>query len=317
MTEPALVSNLLLFARVLREAGLDVHTGRVLDAVSALHWVGLRHRSDVRVTLKALLVHRHDDLARFDRAFDLFWRVHGEPTGGLPLFSLGERARVIATEVPAVPVTLENELAGGAPASAARLAVGAYSPAHVSRTKDFADFTPEEMFAAEAVLARLGWELGVRRTRRWSAGSSGVVDLRRIVGRNMRHGGELVDLPLRERQEKARPIVVLADVSGSMERYSRMLLHFVWGLTRGARRVESFLFATRLTRVTRLIAERGTAGALRNVSHSVQDWGGGTRIGEALRAFNLHWARRVDEQRSGDLDRVRRLGPWRARTADA
>jgi uncharacterized protein with von Willebrand factor type A (vWA) domain len=293
VTEPALVSNLLLFARVLREAGLDVHTGRVLDAVSALDWVGIRRRDDVRVTLKSLLVHRHDDLARFDRAFDLFWRVHGEPTGGLPLFSLGERARVIATEVPAVPVTLENELSGGAPASAARLAVGAYSPAHVSRTKDFADFTPEEMFAAEAELARLGWELGVLRTRRWSAGSSGVVDLRRIVGRNMRHGGELVDVPLRERQEKARPIVVLADVSGSMERYSRMLLHFVWGLTRGARRVESFLFATRLTRVTRLIAERGTADALRKVSHSVQDWGGGTRIGEALRAFNIHWARRV------------------------
>ena len=150
-----------------------------------------------------------------------------------------------------------------------------------------------ELLAAEAVLAKLGWELGVRRTRRWSAGSSGVVDLRRIVGRNMRHGGELVSVPLRQRQEKARPIVVLADVSGSMERYSRMLLHFVWGLTRGARRVESFLFATRLTRVTRLIAERGTADALTKVSRSVQDWGGGTRIGEALRAFNVHWLRRV------------------------
>ena len=86
---------------------------------------------------------------------------------------------------------------------------------------------------------------------------------------------------------------MLADVSGSMERYSRMLLHFVWGLTRSARRVESFLFATRLTRVTRLIAERGTASALKKVSQSVQDWGGGTRIGEALRAFNLHWVRRV------------------------
>jgi uncharacterized protein with von Willebrand factor type A (vWA) domain len=109
----------------------------------------------------------------------------------------------------------------------------------------------------------------------------------------MKHGGELLDVPQRTRVEKARPIVILADVSGSMERYSRMLLHFVWGLTRGARRVESFLFATRLTRVTRLIVERGTALALKQVSRSVDDWGGGTRIGEALRAFNLHWARRV------------------------
>jgi uncharacterized protein len=291
VTESALVSNLLLFARVLRRAGLDVHTGRVLDSVSALEWVGVGSRTDVRAALQALLVHRHDDLARFDEAFDLFWRAHAETAGGLPLFSLGERARVVSTKVPAVPVTLED--LSDASAGAPRLAVGAYSPAHVSRTKDFADFTPEEMTAAEAALAELGWELGVRRTPRWSAGRSGAVDLRRILGCNMKHGGELLDVPQRRRVDKARPIVVLADVSGSMERYSRMLLHFVWGLTRGARRVESFLFATRLTRVTRLIAERGTAGALRKVSQSVEDWGGGTRIGEALRAFNLHSARRV------------------------
>jgi len=289
--ESALVSNLLLFARVLRQTGLDVHTGRVLDAVTALEWVGVRRRADVRATLKALLVHRHDDVARFDEAFDLFWRAHSQTSGGLPLFSLGERPRIVSTKAPDVPVTLEGH--GVASTSPPRLAVGAYSPAHVSRTKDFADFTPEEMTAAEAVLAQLGWELGVRRTRRWSTGSSGAIDLRRLVGRNMKHGGELVELPRRTRREKPRPLVVLADVSGSMERYSRMLLHFVWGLTRGARRVESFLFATRLTRVTRLIAARGTVRALRTVSQAVQDWGGGTRIGEALRAFNLHWARRM------------------------
>jgi uncharacterized protein with von Willebrand factor type A (vWA) domain len=171
--------------------------------------------------------------------------------------------------------------------------VGAYSPAHVSRTKDFKDFAPEELTAAEAILADLGWSLGVRRTRRWSAAAAGVVDLRRVVRRNMRHGGELIDLPRRARKEKARPIVVLADVSGSMEPYSRMLLHFVAGLAQGAQRVEGFLFATRLTRVTRLVAERGAARVLRNVSQTVQDWGGGTRIGEALRTFNVHWARRV------------------------
>ena len=166
MTESALVSNLLLFARVLRQAGLDVHTGRVLDAVSALEWVGVSSRADVRAALKALLVHRHDDLARFDEAFDLFWRAHTEPTGGLPLFSLGERPRVVSTRAPAVPVTFEEQ-DGGTPAAAPRLAAGAYSPAHVSRTKDFADFTPEEIIAAQAALAELGWELGVRRTRRW------------------------------------------------------------------------------------------------------------------------------------------------------
>jgi uncharacterized protein len=289
----ALAANLLLFAHVLRRAGLDVHTGRVIDALLALECVGIGHRADVRATLETLFVHRYDDRSRFGEAFELFWRVHTSAAPGLPLFSLGERPRVVATKVPGAALTFDDDGVGGDSAAAPRLAVGAYSPAHVSRTKDFKDFTIAEMAAARSALAELGWQLGVRRTRRWSAGTAGAIDLRRIVRRNMRHGGELIDVPRRERQEKARPIVILADVSGSMEPYSRMLLHFASGLTRGARRVESFLFATRLTRVTRFVAERGSANVLRRVSQSVQDWGGGTRIGEALRAFNVHWARRV------------------------
>jgi uncharacterized protein len=287
----ALVGNLLQFAHLLRRAGLDVHTGRVLDAVAALDWVGVTGRDDVRSTLRALFVHRHEDLARFDEAFDLFWRAHLGAADGPPLFSLGERPRVVATKLRAASVTFDDERAGDDPTPP--VGVGAYSPAHVSRTKDFGDFTPEEMAAAEAALSELGWEIGVRRTRRWSAGPAGGIDLRRILRRNVKHGGELIDLPRRERLAKPRPIVVLADVSGSMERYSRMLLHFVRGLTRESGRVESFLFATRLTRVTRLIGDRGDGTALRKLSQSVQDWGGGTRIGDALRTFNLQWARRV------------------------
>jgi uncharacterized protein with von Willebrand factor type A (vWA) domain len=289
----ALAANLLLFAHVLRRAGLDVHTGRVIDAVTALDWVGIEHRADVRATLETLFVHRQDDRSRFDEAFDLFWRAHTNPTHGLPLFSLGERPRVVTTKAPAASLTFDDEHAGGDAPRAPRLAVGAYSAAHVSRTKDFKDFSAAELTAAEAALAELGWELGVRRTRRWSAGTAGGIDLRRIVRRNMKHGGELIDVPRRERHEKARPIVILADVSGSMEPYSRMLMHFVSGLTQGTQRVESFVFATRLTRVTRLVAGRGAPFVLKRIAHSVQDWGGGTRIGEVLRAFNVHWARRV------------------------
>jgi uncharacterized protein len=292
--EGALVGNLLAFAHVLRRAGLDVHTGRVIDAVAALDWVTIRRRDDVRAALKTLFVHRRDDLSRFDEAFELFWRAPGDAAPGLPLFSLGEGPRVVTTSISGATVTAGEAGPDGSQSTAPpRLAVGAYSPADVSRKKDFKDFTAEELIAAEAALRKLGWDLGIRRTRRWSSGPAGAVDFRRIVRRNMKHGGELIDVPRRESQERARPLVVLADVSGSMEPYSRMLLHFASGLTRGARRVESFLFATRLTRVTRFVAERGSANVLRRVSQSVQDWGGGTRIGEALRAFNVHWARRV------------------------
>jgi uncharacterized protein with von Willebrand factor type A (vWA) domain len=292
--EGALVGNLLAFAHVLRRAGLDVHTGRVIDAVAALDWVTIRRRDDVRAALKTLFVHRRDDLSRFDEAFELFWRAPADAAPGLPLFSLGEGPRVVTTSISGATVTAGEAGPDGSQSTAPpRLAVGAYSPADVSRKKDFKDFTAEELIAAEAALRKLGWDLGVRRTRRWSSGPAGAVDFRSIVRRNMKHGGELIDVPRREPQERARPLVVLADVSGSMEPYSRMLLHFVSGLTQGARRVESFLFATRLTRVTRLVSERGATGVLRKLSQSVQDWGGGTRIGEALRAFNVHWARRV------------------------
>jgi hypothetical protein len=262
------------------------------DALRAVETVGVERRGDVRAALRALLVHRHENLARFDEAFDVFWRAHEAGRGGLPLFSLGERPRIAARRAEAVTL----EAAGGDTATASapvRLAVGAYSAADVSRTKDFADFSAAELARAEAVLRDLGWDLARRRTRRWRPSSRGAADLRRIVARNIQHGGELVDLPRRARVLKPRPLVVIADVSGSMERYSRMMLHFIAGIMRGAARVESFVFATRLTRLTRAARERRFGSSAARLIRDVQDWGGGTRIGEALRAFNLRWARRV------------------------
>jgi uncharacterized protein with von Willebrand factor type A (vWA) domain len=163
----------------------------------------------------------------------------------------------------------------------------------VSRTKDFGEFTDAELERARRLLERLPWMVSVRRTRRWHRASTGAMDLRRVLRRNLMSGSDLLDLPRRERREAARPIVLLGDVSGSMERYSRMLLHFVYGMAQSATRVETFLFATQLTRVTRHLAARRGTRAIGHLARDVQDWGGGTRIGEALRAFNTRWARRV------------------------
>jgi uncharacterized protein with von Willebrand factor type A (vWA) domain len=163
----------------------------------------------------------------------------------------------------------------------------------VSRTKDFGEFTAAELDRARQILAQLPWQLGRRRTRRWRRTPAGAIDLRRILRRNLLRGGELVDLPRRGRRELPRPFVLLADVSGSMDRYSRMLVHFLYGLSEHDRRVESFVFATRLTRVTRRVAGGGGAAAIERLIREVNDWGGGTRIGDALRAFNTRWARRV------------------------
>lgn len=284
------LENLLLFARVLRRAGLDVHHGRVIDAVRALEVIGVRSRTDLRATLRTLLVHRREDLGAFEEAFDQFFGAHRDPAPGLPLFSLGERARVVVQPAGGAPVRVEVEDVSGDVSHAATRAVGAYSPVEVSHTKDFAEFTEPELERARAILAGLPWQLGVRRTRRWERAGRGAVDLRPLLRRNLMRGGELVDLPRVRRREAPRPLVLMGDVSGSMDRYSRMLLHFVFGLARGAPHVEGFLFATRLTRVTRHL---GDTAALPRLVREVQDWGGGTRIGESLRTFNTQWRRRV------------------------
>jgi len=289
---PALVSNLLLFGRVLRAAGVHVHRERMVDAVQAIEWIGIRSRADVRATLCALLVHRHEDLPLFNEAFDLFFRAHGASELGLPLFSLGERARVVTRRDAGAPQRLDVE-EPSPDAAAAAFALGAYSAVEVSRTRDFADFTAAELEAARRLLLRLEWQPGLRRTRRWARAVRGDIDMPRLLRKNLMRGGELIDLPRRVRREAPRPIVLLADVSGSMDRYSRMLLAFASGLTRSARQVESFVFATRLTRVSRHVAAAGGHRAVSRLVREMHDWGGGTRIGDALRTFNTTWARRV------------------------
>jgi uncharacterized protein with von Willebrand factor type A (vWA) domain len=283
--------NILRFGRMLREAGLDIHHGRLLDAIRALEWVDIARRADVAATLRSLLVHEREDVARFDRAFELFFRAHRPPTPGLPLFPLGERPRVVARAATESAVHAEfDELRPGS--AAVTRAIGAWSATSVSRTKDFSEFTEAELERARLLLQRLPWTLSRRRTRRWQRASSGAPDLRRLVRRNMTRG-DLVDLPRRARREIPRPIVLLCDVSGSMERYSRMLLHFVYGLSRTAARVETFLFATRVTRVTPSLVRGRGSNVFARLARDVQDWGGGTRIGESLRSFNTQWARRV------------------------
>jgi uncharacterized protein len=142
-------------------------------------------------------------------------------------------------------------------------------------------------------LSGLVWTPGERRTRRFVPGRGARVDLRRAIGESLRTGGDVVTLPRRTRRVRARPLILLCDVSGSMERYSRMLLYFAHSLTSRHRRVEAFLFSTQLTRITRQLRVRSPDAGLAAVSRSVPDWSGGTRIGAALKEFHQRWGRRV------------------------
>jgi uncharacterized protein with von Willebrand factor type A (vWA) domain len=293
VNESALPGNILKFGRVLRAAGLEVHPGRLVDAINALERVGVRSRADARATMRSLLVHRREDLELFDRAFDMFFRAHRPPAEGLPLFSLGERPRVVARATPGVQLPVELDSAeAGSPEDGART-VGAWSPAGVSRTKDFAAFTDAELERARELLETLPWRLSLRRTRRWRDSGGGAVNLRPLLRRNLMRGGDLLELPRRQRREAVRPIVLIADVSGSMERYSRVMLHFLYGIVHSGARAEAFVFATRLTRISRVLVRSRGGRSLTPLAREVQDWGAGTRIGEAFRTFNTRWARRV------------------------
>lgn len=279
-----LLENLLVFGRLLRALGLEVHVGRLLDVAEALQHIALSSRDEVSHTCRALLVHRHDDLATFDRAFDAFWRVHGDMTlpltrGELPPLEQGAHAGAIGA-------------AAHAPDAADAKARGMWTDAETLAHKDFAAFTADEIAVARTALDRLEWRPGMRRTRRWVRGRGPRVDLRRALARSVRTGGDLVILPRRRRRTRPRPLVLLCDVSGSMEPYSRILLHFVHAL--GSRHhVEAFLFSTQLTRITLQLRTRSVDEAVAVIAAAVPDWSGGTRIGDALRQFHQRWSRRA------------------------
>ena len=290
-----LLHNLLHFGRVLHASGLDVPAGRMVDVASALDHVEIGRRSDFYFTLRALLVHRPQDFALFDDAFRVFWRARSGEWSPHDLRAMGERRMIDPTARDPQTDAAGNDSSVSPEAvteTVRRSLALTYSDRETFRAKDFGQFDDADLRRARLAMARMEWEIGTRRSRRWASAPAGNPDMRRVISRYAQ-SGELVTLPSRKRVDQPRPLVLICDVSGSMERYSRLLLHFVHGLSHRPGRVETFLFATRLTRVTRELAARNVASATHRIPWRLPDWGGGTRIGEALRTFNVRWARRV------------------------
>jgi uncharacterized protein with von Willebrand factor type A (vWA) domain len=282
--------NLIVFGRLLRRAGIDVHVGRMIDVTDALQHVDLGSRDEVYHTCRTLLVHRHDQLVVFDRAFEMFWRAH-----------TGRSASVTGAARPGDPRRdhgrgewhSHGDLDSADQRDWSPQVMRTWSDVGMLADKDFAEFTADEIIRARLALERLEWSPGERRTRRWVRGGGSRIDLRRALARSLRTGGDIIVLPRRRRRIRPRPIVLLCDVSGSMERYSRMLLHFAHALTRRRRQVEAFLFSTELTRITMQLRARRIGEAVGAVARAVPDWSGGTRIGAAIRQFHQQWTRRA------------------------
>ncbi|PWC76517.1 VWA domain-containing protein [Azospirillum sp. TSH64] len=304
MTDPVpagrLTLNLMHFARALRAAGLPVGPGKVLQAVEAVEAVGLSNRTDFYWALHAIFVNRHDQSELFDQAFHVFWR---NPDILKKMMSL--MLPKVRTEAPPDQPEMAQRLAealhgsgtGQEEPEKTEIEIDAsftVSAAERLQDKDFEKMTGEEMAQAKRLLTRLSLPLAEVTTRRHRPDPVGPrVDPRATLRRMLRSGGDLSDLARKRRRTRPPPLVVLCDISGSMTRYSRMLLHFMHAVTNDRDRVYSFVFGTRLTNITRHLRHKDVDVALDAVSGAVADWSGGTRIGTALHAFNRTWARRV------------------------
>src|SRR5215207_551611 len=239
----ALFKNLIRFGRLLHAAGLGVPAGRMIDVASALDHIDIGHRTDFYFALRGLLVHRRQDLPVFDEMFRAFWR---EPRPRPPnnLRAMGRQRSLGRPEV-VLTGTARDDEASDLPDTdrvrPAQIAATSYSAQDALRAKDFAEFTDDELREARRIVAAMRWDLGRRRSWRRRRDEGREPDLRRVARENIRYGGEPLRVPTRGRTLKPRPLVIIADVSGSMERYARMLLHFIYTVAEGERRVEAFV----------------------------------------------------------------------------
>lgn len=279
------------FARVLRGSGVEVPVGRAVTYARALALTGVDRSSAVYWAGRTTLLGRPEDIPAYDRAFAAFWRRRFE-------VSLARTAPVELT------IVLDTEDEAGAGQGVEEpvepegpTLVVRWSRQEVLRSKDFAAYTHAEFEEARRLMNDLRLHGAMRRSRRRrpSRKAEGRPDLRRTVRRSLRSGGEPIRRAFTEAGERPRRIVLICDVSGSMEPYSRALVRFLHaavvgrGGSSGRSRIEAFALGTRLTRITRELSSRDPDAALARAARSVPDWSGGTRLGEGLRAFNDQW----------------------------
>ena len=287
----ALVANAILFGRLLRRAGLAIDPEQSRTFVQVLELLGVARKQDVKTAGRVVFVRRRDDLPTYDEAFELFWRRRGAPG------SLGHRLpRMQQSERRPGALDLSDALNPAEPSRAPLSVVleGAASSAEQRRQADFGELTGMEEREALRMLAALRPRLPLRPARRGVLGRQGTRPaLRQMLRRSLASGGQPLRWRWLARGTRPRPIVLVCDISGSMERYSRFLLRFAHTLARSGAPLEVFVFGTRLTRITRQLRVRSGDEALRRVAGTVVDWSGGTRIGESLRELNLRWVRRT------------------------
>jgi uncharacterized protein len=295
-----LAANIMHFARTLRAAGLPIGPGAVLAAVEAVRAVGIASRSDFYWTLHAVFVKRRDQRELFDQAFHIFWR-NPQLLEKMLAMLLPELSAPPSPEAQELSRRLAEALHPGRGTERPREeeseveldAAMTFSDRERLQKLDFEKMSGAEVKAAKAAIKRMALALAHAPTRRFEPDARGSrIDLRATMRAQLR-SADLIALKRKSRRLRPPPLVIICDISGSMSRYSRIFLHFMHAVTNDRDRVFTFLFGTRLTNISRFLRYRDVDIALDKVAAAVEDWSGGTRIGQCLAEFNRRWSRRV------------------------
>lgn len=299
-----LTRAMLAFGAMLRASGLPVTTSAVMDAVRALEAVDLMDRAEVYLALRTVLMSRMEEQPAFDRCFEAFWRFHAEDGQGLDglVAAVQPFRQEEELDSGAIEAALEKQAQvalddwdQGEAADDPPVEVPSLSDREALMDQDFSTFPAEQLDEVARLTVQIARRLARRVSRRRKpTRRGGVIDLRRSMRANLMKG-EIIELRRRARRRRKVRLVLLCDVSGSMDLYSRFLLQFLYALQNVFGRVETFTFATRLTRVSDLLRGPSYKAALRRLTE-VRDWSGGTRIGESIREFNQTWGRLVDRR---------------------
>jgi uncharacterized protein with von Willebrand factor type A (vWA) domain len=280
--------NVFIFVHLLRQAGLPVSLSQTLDAIHGLTLVDIGARDQVYHTMRCLLVTHVEHLRLFETLFNRFWRGETTPVRQRPPRRRRPMPRtglVPIMAVPPQPDMLQTEAVDQ---------TKIYSDLEALKSKAFARMTPEELDAIQRLMQSMQWKISLRQTRRRVPSRAGdMLHYRRVMRSTVRYGGVPIALAWQRRKIKQRPLILIADISGSMEKHSRLLLQFFHSVSHSLPEVESFVFGTRLSRITPQLKLKNIDIALEEAAHEVVDWSGGTRIGACLRAFNHDWSRRV------------------------
>ena len=300
-----LSDNVLYFARVLRSAGIPIGSGRILEAIEAINKIGLADKSIFYWALHSVFVHKNEHREIFDQTFKIFWKnprllekmmqlALPKLNTGTPETSDADINRRVQEAFNTDNISEDNYVDASTEDELEFDAVMTYSESELLQGMDFEQMSSDEINKAKKVIAQMNLSIPQVKSRRFKSSSlRRKIDLRQSLKGANKFCGEYIPLRYKSRKDKNPPIIAICDVSGSMSRYSRMLLHFMHVLTTLRNDVHTFLFGTRLTNVTRFLRFKDVDEALAATSSAVEDWSGGTRIGDCLKEFNFNWSRRV------------------------